>query len=85
MATSDIEPAMIRDELVKALQADLIGPFLPEGRPGVGADDEDSQGLDGLVGGMRRMRRPSAIETPNSAVNTDRCASPTHNLILFQL
>jgi hypothetical protein len=28
--------AAIRSELVKALHADLIGPFLPEGHPGAG-------------------------------------------------
>src|SRR5512145_518692 len=28
----------VRSELVKALQADLIGPFLPEGYPGAGEE-----------------------------------------------
>ena len=35
----------IRSELVKALQADLIGPFLPEGHPGAG--EEVASGLRG--------------------------------------
>lgn len=28
----------VRSELVKALEADLIGPFLPEGHPGAGEE-----------------------------------------------
>lgn len=33
MSTTTLTPAAIRAELVKAIEADLIGPFVPAGTP----------------------------------------------------
>jgi hypothetical protein len=38
MSKTTLSSEAIRSELVKALQADLIGPFLPEGHPGAGEE-----------------------------------------------
>lgn len=72
----------LRSELVKAPHADPIGPFLPEGNQGAGADDKDAQGMNRLIG---RLCRPAGSETQISPFHPNSCAPPAHNLIFFKL
>lgn len=38
MSTTTLTPEGVRAELVKAMEADLIGPFVPDGHPGAGEE-----------------------------------------------